>query len=100
MKAFPLGDDLGFQTRRKENSRKGKYTQQRERNSSVSGPKAFGQARTFKIPARENKTSWRGWENEEEGGRATIIPPYDHKHVIAGQGTAGKELIVSVYQNF
>merc|ERR1719183_987351 len=23
---------------------------------------------------------------------ATIIPPYDHKHVIAGQGTAGKEL--------
>mmetsp|Transcript_15994 Transcript_15994/g.20900 ORF Transcript_15994/g.20900 Transcript_15994/m.20900 type:complete len:344 (-) Transcript_15994:134-1165(-) len=24
---------------------------------------------------------------------ASLIPPYDHKHVIAGQGTAGKELI-------
>ena len=24
---------------------------------------------------------------------AHIIPPYDHKHVIAGQGTAGKELL-------
>ena len=27
---------------------------------------------------------------------AHIIPPYDHKHVIAGQGTAGKELIEEV----
>ncbi len=27
-----------------------------------------------------------------EGGGLTLIPPYDHPHVIAGQGTAAKEL--------
>ncbi|MGF6968605.1 threonine dehydratase [Paraburkholderia sp. WC7.3g] len=39
-------------------------------------------------------------ENREEIGRRladergmTLIPPYDHPHVIAGQGTAAKELI-------
>ena len=39
-------------------------------------------------------------ENREELGRKlaeergmTLIPPYDHPHVIAGQGTAAKELI-------
>ena len=26
----------------------------------------------------------------------TIIPPYDHPHIIAGQGTAAKELIEEV----
>lgn len=32
----------------------------------------------------------------EQGG--TVIPPYDHEHVIAGQGTAAKELIEEVGQ--
>ena len=39
-------------------------------------------------------------ENREELGRnlaeergMTLIPPYDHPHVIAGQGTSAKELI-------
>eukprot|EP00980_Cylindrotheca_fusiformis_P009827 scaffold2164_cov106-Cylindrotheca_fusiformis.AAC.10 len=31
--------------------------------------------------------------SEKAQAGATIIPPYDHKHVIAGQGTAGKELL-------
>jgi threonine dehydratase len=42
-------------------------------------------------------------ENREELGRRlaqergmTLIPPYDHPHVIAGQGTAAKELIEDV----
>ena len=42
----------------------------------------------------------RSTENREEIGRRlaeergmTLIPPYDHPHVIAGQGTAVKELI-------
>lgn len=42
-------------------------------------------------------------ENREEIGRAlaekygmTLIPPYDHPHVIAGQGTAAKELFEEV----
>ena len=28
-----------------------------------------------------------------EGTGAAFVPPYDHRHVIAGQGTAGKELL-------
>jgi threonine dehydratase len=42
-------------------------------------------------------------ENREELGRKlaqergmTLVPPYDHPHVIAGQGTAAKELIEEV----
>lgn len=31
---------------------------------------------------------------EEQGG--TVIPPFDHPHIIAGQGTAAKELIEDV----
>ena len=27
---------------------------------------------------------------------ATVIPPFDHEHVIAGQGTAAKELVEDV----
>ncbi len=44
-------------------------------------------------------------ENREEiGGRiaeergATIVPPYDHPHVIAGQGTCGLELVRQAVQ--
>lgn len=36
-----------------------------------------------------------GRELAEKQG-STLIPPYDHPHVIAGQGTAAKELIESV----
>ena len=40
-------------------------------------------------------------EDREDAGRAssppsaslTLIPPFDHPHIIAGQGTAAKELI-------
>ena len=32
----------------------------------------------------------------QEETRAVFIPPYDHKHVIAGQGTAGKELLEEI----
>lgn len=38
-----------------------------------------------------------GWELAEKHG-LTLIPPYDHPHVIAGQGTAAKELIEEVGQ--
>nr|WP_314264729.1 threo-3-hydroxy-L-aspartate ammonia-lyase [uncultured Moellerella sp.] len=38
-----------------------------------------------------------GRELAEKQG-STLIPPYDHPHVIAGQGTAAKELIESVGQ--
>jgi len=44
----------------------------------------------------------RGESREELAGRiarekgATVVPPFDHAHVIAGQGTAAKELIEDV----
>lgn len=34
-------------------------------------------------------------QRQEKTG-AIVIPPYDHKHVIAGQGTAGKELLEEI----
>jgi len=42
-------------------------------------------------PQRESRETLARRIGEERG--LTVIPPYDHPHIIAGQGTAAKELI-------
>ncbi|HET9317348.1 MAG TPA: threo-3-hydroxy-L-aspartate ammonia-lyase [Vicinamibacteria bacterium] len=45
-------------------------------------------------PARETREEIAAALNRESNG--TLIPPFDHPHVIAGQGTAARELLQEV----
>ena len=67
---FPLGDDLGYQTQRKRKLSKREIHPGRARNSTVSGPQAFGQARTR--GDMHERTNWRGWETRKESGWAIL----------------------------
>ena len=68
--SFPLGDDLCDQIQRKWKFSRREIHPGRESNSTVSGPKAFGQART--LGDMHERTNWRGWETRKEGGWAIL----------------------------
>ena len=68
--SFPLGDDLCDQIQRKWKFSKREIHPGRESNSTVSGPKAFGQART--LGDMHERTNWRGWETRKESGWAIL----------------------------
>ena len=63
-------DDLCYQTQRKRKLSKREIHPGRVRNSTVSGPQAFGQART--LGDMHERTNWRGWETRKEGGWAIL----------------------------
>jgi threonine dehydratase len=58
--------------------------------NKVAATKGYGGNVIFYDRYKEDRVAIA--EEKAKAG-ATIIPPYDHKHVIAGQGTAGKELL-------
>ena len=64
--SFPLGDDLCYQIQRKRKCSKREIHPGRESNSTVSGLKAVGQART--LGDMHERPNWRGWETKKEGG--------------------------------
>lgn len=59
--------------------------------SKIAATKAYGaRVEQYDRYTQDRETIGRQWV-EQHG--MTLIPPYDHPHVIAGQGTAVKELI-------
>ena len=59
--------------------------------AKVAATKGYGGDVVFYDRYREDREAIGARLAEERG--MTLIPPYDHAHVIAGQGTAAKELI-------
>lgn len=62
--------------------------------AKVQATRGYGGEITFYDRYRENRDEIAARLARERG--ASLIPPYDHPEVIAGQGTAGKELFEEV----
>ena len=58
------------------------------------GPRAYSAGVFYDRAAGQNREDVAERIAKEKG--STVIPPFDHAHVIAGQGTAAKELIEDV----
>lgn len=58
--------------------------------NKVAATKGYGGNVVFYDRYKEDRVAIA---EEKANAGATIIPPYDHKHVVAGQGTSGKELL-------
>jgi threonine dehydratase len=58
------------------------------------GTEGYGARVVAYDPATESREAIAAALHRESGG--TLIPPFDHPHVIAGQGTAAKELFEDV----
>lgn len=64
--------------------------------SKVEATKSYGGKVIFYDRYKEDRSALAKELQRKTG--ATFIPPYDHKHVIAGQGTVGKELMEEIMQ--